>query len=216
MLCQGSSSLGPCAPLSVHVVPHMVLVWLRAFLLSCFVARSLCFYWLRAFMFVMFCVNTLLMSLLISCVFVSCFTHGKWICFAGHVLVFLFCVSTWLVLFGSMCSHVYCLDPTPLVIRLLVHFPHLCVPRYLLICSLFILLVFAVLCQFVVVWCVCTLCPALFCQPVKLPVCFPYGVVSVCLFYFITNKALIFLHYGVLTPSLQPSPDMLQNICMTV
>ncbi len=45
--------------------------------LFCSVWYAACvFHWLRAFMFVMFCVNTRLMSLLISCVFVSCFAHG--------------------------------------------------------------------------------------------------------------------------------------------
>ncbi len=62
---------------------------------SCVVARSSCFYRLRAFMLcivlcgtqlvyfigcmlpiVMFCVNMWLMSIIISCVFVSCSAHG--------------------------------------------------------------------------------------------------------------------------------------------
>ncbi len=45
---------------------------------------------------VMSCVNTWLMSFLISCVFMSCL-HMAGDLFAGHVLVFLFCVSTWLL-----------------------------------------------------------------------------------------------------------------------
>ncbi len=32
------------------------------------------------------------MSILISCVLVSCAAHGWWFCFAGHVVVFLFCL----------------------------------------------------------------------------------------------------------------------------
>ncbi len=45
---------------------------------------------------VMSCVNTWLMSFLISCVFVLVL-HMAGELFAGHVLVFLFCVSTWLL-----------------------------------------------------------------------------------------------------------------------
>ncbi len=70
------------------------------FLLFCLVLcgmQLVFFHWLHVFMFVMFCVNTRLMSLLISCVFMSRFAHGLWFCFAGHVLVFLFCMSTWLL-----------------------------------------------------------------------------------------------------------------------
>ncbi len=78
-----SSSLGQFAPLCVCIV----------FLFG----TRFGFHWLRAFMFVMFCVNTQLMSLLISSGFLSRF--GTWLVnlFAGHVLVFLFCVSTWLL-----------------------------------------------------------------------------------------------------------------------
>ncbi len=38
------------------------------------------------------------------------------------------------------------------------------------------------------------------CQPV-----YPFGVVFVCLFYFIINKKPILLHYCVLSPSLHPT-----------
>ncbi len=96
-----------------------------------------------------------------------------------------------------MCSHVYCLDPTPLVTWLLVNLPHLCFPRYLLICSLFNRLVFAILCEFVVECCVCALCPAQ-------PVCFPLQG-SFCLFLFIfilLIKALFCLHLSPQSPSL--------------
>ncbi len=68
------------------------------------------------------------------------------ICFAGHVLVFVLCEHFCL---DSMCSHVYCLNPAHLVTSLLVQLPHLLTLFTLLICSLFILLVFVVLCQFV-------------------------------------------------------------------
>ncbi len=53
----------------------------------CCVARSLCFSLAAYFHVVMSCVNTWLMSILINCVFMSCFAHG-------HVLVFLcgFCL----------------------------------------------------------------------------------------------------------------------------
>ncbi len=64
------------------------------------------------------------------------------ICFAIHVLVFVLCEHFCLV---SMCSHVYCLYPTHLVILLLVQLPHLLSLITLLICSIFILLVFVVL-----------------------------------------------------------------------
>ncbi len=45
------------------------------YILYC-VARSLFFSWAACFHVVMSCVNTWLMSILISCLFVSCFAHG--------------------------------------------------------------------------------------------------------------------------------------------
>ncbi len=64
----GRALLCPCA---------FVVFVLLSLVLSCSVWQAACvFHWLRAFMFVMFCVNTRLMSLLISCVFMSRFTHG--------------------------------------------------------------------------------------------------------------------------------------------
>ncbi len=82
-------------PRVLRFVRHAFRVRPHAFSLSCFVARSsffgcvlslvlpcavlhaaCVFHWLRAFLFVMFCVNTWLMSVLISCMFMSCFAHG--------------------------------------------------------------------------------------------------------------------------------------------
>ncbi len=62
----------------------------------CCVARSLCISLAACFHVVMSCVNTRLMRILISRVRVL-FCTWLVICFAGHVLVFLFCVSTWLL-----------------------------------------------------------------------------------------------------------------------
>ncbi len=73
--------------------------------------------------------------------------HGLWL-FAGHVLVFLFCVSVWLFL---LCFHVLSCPCLTLPTLLSVHW--LMCPTYwplLHTHSLFILLVFAVLCQIVV------------------------------------------------------------------
>ncbi len=65
-----SSLLRSCAPLSVCIS------YLH-FAFSCSEWHGACvFHWLCAFMFVMFCMNTQLVSLLISCVFVSRFAHG--------------------------------------------------------------------------------------------------------------------------------------------
>ncbi len=86
---------------SVHVcfvVLHAVRVFIgcvHSCSISCCVARSLCISLAACFHVVMSCVNTWLMSFLISCVFMSCFAHGD--LFLGHVLVLLFCVSTWIL-----------------------------------------------------------------------------------------------------------------------
>ncbi len=70
----------------------------RALLSTCVLLCCTQFVFLSAACFhvVMSCVNTWLMSFLISCVFMSCL-HMAGDLFAGHVLVFLFCVSTWLL-----------------------------------------------------------------------------------------------------------------------
>ncbi len=94
--------------------------------------------------------------------------------FAGHVLVFFFvwahgfCLSFLCV----MCYHVNCLDP-PIVLPDYWLICPTCVSLVtLLICSLYNLLVFAVLCQFVIyvtVECVLS-CPVLSCPVLSCPV----------------------------------------------
>ncbi len=89
---------------------------LRAFMLCLLLCGTQLVYSLAAcFHVVISCVNTCLMSILISCLFVSCFAHGLWFFFAGRVLVFLFCVSTWLCLrfLCAMCSRVNLSWPHP-------------------------------------------------------------------------------------------------------
>ncbi len=77
--CAVSSSLG-CA----HSCPRVF----------CCVARSSCFYRLRAFMlYLVLCGFHVVMS----CFHVVIVLHMAGELFAGHVLVFLFCVSTWLL-----------------------------------------------------------------------------------------------------------------------
>ncbi len=82
----------------------------------CCVACSSCFYRLRAFMLYLVLCGTQLVyfiGCMLSCCHVLCWTHGLWVfslaacsclvlhmaceLFAGHALVFLFCVSTWLL-----------------------------------------------------------------------------------------------------------------------
>ncbi len=140
---------------SVHVcfvVLHAVRVFI-GYVHSCYVfycvACSLCIHWLRAFMLSCLVFTRRLMSILISSFFVSCFAHGWWfvllamyLCFCfvwAHGFVFDFCVPCALMSI--------CLDPTNLVSWLLVNWPHLSSLVTLLICSLYNLLVFAVLCQ---------------------------------------------------------------------
>ncbi len=85
-----------------------------------------------------------------------------------------------------MCSQVYCLDPAHLVTSLLVQMPHLLSLITLLICSLFIFLVFVVLCQSVII-CYLVVLPCLFLP--SLSNCqlsfFPYRVVFVVCFVFV-------------------------------
>lgn len=86
---------------------------------------------------VMFCLSTCLM-----------------IGFTGHELLILimFSVSTWLIMFVSMCHALSCLlsNPALLVIWLLFHLLHLSSLVTRFVCSLFNLLVFSVPCEFVV------------------------------------------------------------------
>ncbi len=118
-----------------------------------------------------------------------------------HVMWHVACIFHWLRAF--MLS---CLDPTHLVTWLLVNLPHLSFLVTLLICSLYNLLVFAVLCQFVIA-CIlsCPVCLVLTslvkpgCQPV-----FPYMVVFVCLFYFIIKAHSL----ALLSPRSIPSPHI--------
>ncbi len=166
--------------LALHVQSHCVSVRSRVRLAACSSVHLCCvlccrtqfvFYRLRAFM--------------LSCLV---WTRGLWVfslaacscpvlhmagdLFAGHVLVFLFflwahgfCLS----FLCAMCAHVHFLDPTHLVSWLLVNLSHLSSLVTLLICSLYNLLVFAVLCQFVIkcflfLPCLASPCPAKPCQ----------------------------------------------------
>ncbi len=179
------------------------------YLVLCGTARSLFFSWAACFHVVMSCVNTWLMSILISCVFVSCFAHGWWFvllamclwfcCMWAHGFVLVFCVPCALMSI--------CLDPTHLISWLLVNLPHLSFLVTLLICSLYNLLVFAVLC-----WIFLACCPALPSCPV-----FPYG--GFCLFVlfkFLQIKSHL-LHHWVLASSLHSQPWQcrlaLSNFC---
>ncbi len=99
-----------------------------------------CFAWLCIVF--LFCINWLGSFFYFACLLYICihFLVGWlvfWLCF--------FFKCFWLC---AMCSHVNCLDPTHLVSWLLVNLPHLCQLVTLLICSLYNLLVFAVLCEF--------------------------------------------------------------------
>ncbi len=155
-VCAVSRSLG-----TAHSCPRVF----------CCVARSSCFYRLRAFMLylvlcgtqlvyslaacfhvVMSCVNTWLMSFLISCVFMSCFAHGRWFVCWPCACVSVLCehVASVLVFCVPRALMSICLDPTHLVTWLLINFPQLLslITLYI-ICSLYNLLVFAVPCGFV-------------------------------------------------------------------
>ncbi len=108
----------------------------------CCVARNLCSWSAVWFHVVMFCVNMQLMFLLAaacSCLILHMagdfVLRAKCLCFC-FVRAHGFC----LCFLCAMCSHVNCLDPNHQ--RSLNNF---------LICFLFILLVFAVLCQFILV-----------------------------------------------------------------
>ncbi len=163
------------------------------YILCCDGTQLVLFHWLCAFMS---CVNTWLMSFLISCVFMSCFAHGWWIVCWPCACVFVLCEHVASVLIFCVPSALMsiCLDPTHLVTCLLINFPQLFSLVTLLICSLYNLLVFAVLCWFVVVWCMpCVLsCPvslvlpvqALFCLVQPASLFFPLRG-CFCLFYFL-------------------------------
>ncbi len=128
---------------------------------------------------------------LVICLLAMCLCF----CFVwAHGFVFIFCVSCALMSI--------CLDPTHLVSWLLVNLSHLSLLVTLLICSLYTILVFAVLCQFVIE---CFL--FLPCQALPAVLIFPYGVVLVCLFVlFIFPIKTHSLQYWVLASSLHHKP----------
>ncbi len=129
----------------------------------CCVARSSCFSLAACFHVVVSCVNTRLMSILISCVFVSCFAHGWWFALLAMCLRFVLCEHMAFVL-------VFCV---PCALMSIVLTPPILLPDYwlicptcvflitLLICSLYNLLVFAVPCEFVVDVTLCEVLPCL-------------------------------------------------------
>ncbi len=184
-------------------------------IMLCFVlcGTSFCFSLAACFHVISSCLNTWLMSFLISYVFVSCFAHGLWFVCWPCACVFVLCehmafVLSWV--FSVSCALIH------LVTWLLVNLPHLSSFVTLLICSLYNLLVFAVLCQFGIVspWMYSALpCPALSCpvQPClakPLPCsCFsPRGSFCFCCcFCFILLIKAHLLHHLVLASSLHPS-----------
>ncbi len=100
---------------------------------SCFYQFiSLCISLAACFHVAMSCVNMQLMSILTSCMFVSCLAHGCWFVLLAICLCFCFmwahgfCLS----FLCAMYFHVNFLDPTHLVTWLLVNLPHLCFPRH--------------------------------------------------------------------------------------
>ncbi len=93
--CVVLSSLGralscPRVSCGVHVCVFIGCV--HSCYVLCCVASSLCFSLAACYHVVMFCVNTWLISILISCVFVSCFAHGWWFLFCWPcACVFVLC-----------------------------------------------------------------------------------------------------------------------------
>ncbi len=129
---------------------------------------SFCFSLAACFHVIMSCLNTWLMSFLISYMFVSCFAHGLWFVCWPCACNFVLCEHMAFVLvFSVSCALIH------LVTWLLVNLPHLSSFVTLLICSLYNLLVFAVLRQFGIVspWMYSALpCPALPCPALPCPV----------------------------------------------
>ncbi len=124
----------------------------------------------------------------------------------------------------AICSHVNCLDPTHLVTWLLVNLPHLSFLVTLLICSLYNLLVFAVLCQFIidvtlVVSCPALPCPALPCLLACQLSCFTLRC-SFCFFVcycFVLFFSKIKAHYPEQpSPRLIPSPQPWQIVIIII
>ncbi len=222
-LCERAARVRSAARSLVHVccvcvVLHAVRVFIgcvHSCYVLCCVARSSCISLAACFYVVMSCVNTQLMSVLISCVFMSCFAHGWWFVLLAMCLCFRLCEHMAFVL-------VFCV---PCALMSIVLTPPILLPDYwlicptcvylitLLICSLYNLLVFAVPCWFVVEcpWmcrvlsCLAVPCPALPSLPAVL--FFPLrGSFSLLFVLFFTNKALL-LHNWVLASSLYPNPD---------
>ncbi len=214
------SASSSAARSSVHVcfvVLHVVRVFIvcvHSCYILCCVARSLCISLAACFHAVMSCVNTWLMSFLISCVFMSCFARGWWFVCWPCACVFVLCehVASVLVFCVPCALMSICLDPTHLVTCLLINFPQLLSLVTLLICSLYNLLVFAVPCWFVVVWCMlCVLpCPALPCPCLLVSLFFPKGLFLFVLFCLLLlllikspfsscNWVLSLIHYPILT-----------------
>ncbi len=113
----------PCALLSLWCTQFVFLSAACIHVMSCAVWHAACiFHWLRAFM----------LSCLVS--WRVCVLFSTWlvICFAGHVLVFLFCVSTWLCLsfLCAMCSPVNLSWPHPSCFLIIGSFAPPVFPRY--------------------------------------------------------------------------------------
>ncbi len=193
----------------------------------CCVAHCLCFYRLRAFMLClvlcgtqlvyslavcfrvfMSCVNTWLMSILISCVFVSCFAHGWWFVCWPCAWVFVskhgFCLS----FLCAMCSHVNLSWPHSSCFLIIGSFaPPVfpCYPPHLLV---------------LYSPCVCSPMPVNHqCYPGCIPPClvlasqafalflfFPLRSIFWCWFSFILLIKAHLLHPWVLASSLHPTP----------
>ncbi len=106
--CRGSDTRAPC---SVSLCECAVLSSLGRALFCphvfCGVARSLWISLAACFHVVMSCVNTWLMSILIRCLFVSCFAHGWWFVCWPCACVFVLCAHMALSSF-SVCHVLSC------------------------------------------------------------------------------------------------------------
>ncbi len=125
--CSSLGTPGGCALFCPRVL-HAVRVFIGC-VHSCYVlyyvARSLCFSLAACFYVVMSCVNTWLMSIVISCVFVSCFAHVWWFLFCWPcACVFVLCEHMAFVL-------VFCVSCAVMSIVLT---PPIFLPDYWLIC----------------------------------------------------------------------------------
>ncbi len=161
----------------------------------------------------MSCVNTWLMSFLISCVFMSCFAHGWWFVCWPYACVSVLCEHVASVLvFCVPCAlmSIY-LDPTHLVTCLLINFPQLFSLVTLLVCSLYNLLVFAVPCWFVIVWCMPYVGSSLYvlCPVQPCPVCqsvFPLRGCFCLLYFLLLIKSQFPSAIGSSLSSIHPRP----------